>query len=125
MVSALHRAGIEVLLDVVYNHTGEGGHEGPTLSFRGLDHLGYYRLTDDQRNDYDVTGCGNSVDTSEPGVLRMVLDSLRYWVTEMGVDGFRFDLVPPLLRDDRPHVDQEPPFKVAIHHDAVLRTVKM
>ena len=64
--------GIEVILDVVYNHTGEGGHEGPTLSFRGLDHLGYYRLTDDQRNDYDVTGCGNSVDTSEPGVLRLV-----------------------------------------------------
>ena len=84
MVSALHEAGIEVILDVVYNHTGEGGHEGPTLSFRGIDHLGYYRLTDDQRNDYDVTGCGNSVDTSEPGVLRMVLDSLRYWVTEMG-----------------------------------------
>ena len=69
MVSALHDAGLEVILDVVYNHTGEGGHEGPTLAFRGIDHLGYYRLTDDQRNDYDVTGCGNSVDTSEPGVL--------------------------------------------------------
>ena len=114
MVSALHRAGIEVILDVVYNHTGEGGHEGPTLAFRGLDHLGYYRLTDDQRNDYDVTGCGNSVDTSEPGVLRMVLDSLRYWVTEMGVDGFRFDLVSTLLRDERHHVDQDHPFKIAI-----------
>ena len=69
MVSALHEAGLEVILDVVYNHTGEGGHEGPTLAFRGIDHLGYYRLTDDKRNDYDVTGCGNSVDTSEPGVL--------------------------------------------------------
>jgi glycogen operon protein len=125
MVSALHRAGIEVILDVVYNHTGEGGHEGPTLSFRGLDHLGYYRLTDDQRNDYDVTGCGNSVDTSEPGVLRMVLDSLRYWVVEMGVDGFRFDLVTTLLRDDRHHVDQEHPFKVAIREDPVLSRVKM
>ena len=125
MVSALHRAGIEVILDVVYNHTGEGGHEGPTLSFRGLDHLGYYRLTDDHRNDYDVTGCGNSVDTSEPGVLRMVLDSLRYWVTEMGVDGFRFDLVSTLIRDERHHVDQEHPFKVAIREDPVLSQVKM
>src|SRR5215217_4117041 len=125
MVSALHKAGIEVILDVVYNHTGEGGHEGPTLSFRGLDHLGYYRLTDDQRNDYDVTGCGNSVDTSEPGVLRMVLDSLRYWVTEMGVDGFRFDLVSTLLRDERHHVDHNHPFKIAIQEDPVLSQVKM
>ncbi|HKF87471.1 MAG TPA: alpha-amylase family glycosyl hydrolase, partial [Propionibacteriaceae bacterium] len=125
MVSALHKAGIEVILDVVYNHTGEGGHEGPTLSFRGLDHLGYYRLTDDQRNDYDVTGCGNSVDTSEPGVLRMVLDSLRYWVTEMGVDGFRFDLVSTLLRNARHHVDQNHPFKIAIQEDPVLSQVKM
>ena len=125
MVSALHEAGIEVILDVVYNHTGEGGHEGPTLSFRGIDHLGYYRLTDDQRNDYDVTGCGNSVDTSEPGVLRMVLDSLRYWVTEMGVDGFRFDLVSTLIRDERHHVDQDHPFKRAIREDPVLSQVKM
>jgi glycogen operon protein len=125
MVSALHDAGIEVILDVVYNHTGEGGHEGPTLSFRGLDHLGYYRLTADRRNDYDVTGCGNSVDTSEPGVLRLVLDSLRYWVTEMGVDGFRFDLVTTLLRDERHHVDQEHPFKVALRNDPVLSRVKL
>ncbi len=125
MVSALHDAGIEVILDVVYNHTGEGGHEGPTLSFRGLDHLGYYRLTDDQRNDYDVTGCGNSVDTSEPGVLRMVLDSLRYWVTEMGVDGFRFDLVTTLIRDEQHHVDQAHPFKTAIAADPVLSRVKL
>ncbi|HEY0238795.1 MAG TPA: alpha-amylase family glycosyl hydrolase, partial [Friedmanniella sp.] len=125
MVSALHTAGIEVILDVVYNHTGEGGHEGPTLSFRGLDHLGYYRLTADRRNDYDVTGCGNSVDTSEPGVLRLVLDSLRYWVTEMGVDGFRFDLVTTLLRDERHHVDQEHAFKQALRDDPVLRRVKL
>jgi glycogen debranching enzyme len=125
MVSALHAAGIEVILDVVYNHTAEGGHEGPTLAFRGLDHLGYYRLTDDQRNDYDVTGCGNSVDTSEPGVLRLVLDSLRYWVTEMGVDGFRFDLVTTLLRDERHHVDQEHPFKQALREDPVLSQVKL
>ena len=125
MVTALHAAGIEVILDVVYNHTGEGGHEGPTLAFRGMDHLGYYRLTDDQHNDYDVTGCGNSVDTSEPGVLRMVLDSLRYWVTEMGVDGFRFDLVSTLLRDERHHVDQEHPFKIALRDDPVLSKVKL
>ena len=125
MVSALHQAGLEVILDVVYNHTGEGGHEGPTLCFRGIDHLGYYRLTDDQRNDYDVTGCGNSVDTSEPGVLRMVLDSLRYWVTEMGVDGFRFDLVSTLIRDERHHVDQDHPFKQAIREDPVLSQVKI
>ena len=125
MVSALHDAGIEVILDVVYNHTGEGGHEGPTLSFRGLDHLGYYRLTADRRLDYDVTGCGNSVDTSEPGVLRLVLDSLRYWVTEMGVDGFRFDLVTTLLRDDLHHVDQEHPFKQALREDPVLSQVKL
>ena len=125
MVSALHEAEIEVILDVVYNHTGEGGHEGPTLAFRGLDHLGYYRLTDDKHNDYDVTGCGNSVDTSEPGVLGMVLDSLRYWVTEMGVDGFRFDLVTTLLRNERHHVEREHPFKVAIRNDPVLSRVKM
>ncbi len=125
MVTALHSAGIEVILDVVYNHTGEGGHEGPTLAFRGMDHLGYYRLTDDRHNDYDVTGCGNSFDTSEPGVLRLVLDSLRYWVTEMGVDGFRFDLVSTLLRDERHHVDQEHPFKIALRDDPVLSKVKL
>jgi glycogen operon protein len=125
MVSALHQAGIEVILDVVYNHTGEGGHQGPTLSFRGMDHAGYYRLTNDLRNDYDVTGCGNSVDTSQPGVLQMVLDSLRYWVTEMGVDGFRFDLVTTLVRDDLHHVDQQHAFKRALRDDPVLSRVKM
>ncbi len=125
MVSALHEAGIEVILDVVYNHTGEGGHQGPTLSFRGIDHAGYYRLTDDRRNDYDVTGCGNSVDTSQPGVLQMVLDSLRYWVTEMGVDGFRFDLVTTLVRDQRHHVDPHHAFKRALLADPVLSRVKM
>jgi glycogen operon protein len=125
MVSALHGAGIEVILDVVYNHTGEGGHQGPTLSFRGIDHGGYYRLTDDLRNDYDVTGCGNSVDDSQPGVLRMILDSLRYWVTEMGVDGFRFDLVTTLVRDDKHHVDQHHAFKKALLEDPVLSRVKM
>lgn len=125
MVSALHEAGIAVILDVVYNHTGEGGHQGPTLAFRGIDHRGYYRLTNDLRNDYDVTGCGNSVDTAHPGVLSMVLDSLRYWVTEMGVDGFRFDLASTLIRDSQHHVDQNHAFKQAIAADPVLSTVHM
>ncbi len=125
MVTAYHEAGIEVLLDVVYNHTGEGGHEGPTLSFRGIDHGGYYRLIDDNRNDYDVTGTGNSVDTSEPGVQRLVLDSMRYWVEEMGVDGFRFDLATTLIRDHNHHVDQNHPLKLAIQTDPVFDGVKM
>ena len=125
MVSALHEAGIEVILDVVYNHTGEGGHEGPTLSYRGLDHAGYYRLTEDLNNDYDVTGCGNSVDTAQPGVLKMVLDSMRYWVTEMGVDGFRFDLATTLIRDGQHHVDQAHPFKQAVDSDPAFEGVKM
>ena len=123
MVSALHSAGIAVILDVVYNHTAEGGHEGPTLSFRGIDHAGYYRLTDDLRNDYDVTGCGNAVDTSQEGVLDLVLDSLHYWVTEMGVDGFRFDLNTTLIRDENHHVDQNHAFKQRIADDPVLSKV--
>ncbi|HYP44482.1 MAG TPA: glycogen debranching protein GlgX [Propionibacteriaceae bacterium] len=125
MVSALHRAGIEVILDVVYNHTGEGGHGGPTLSYRGIDHAGYYRLSDDLRLDYDVTGCGNSVDTSHPGVLQLVMDSLRYWVSEMGVDGFRFDLATTLIRDGRHHVDQSHAFKKAISDCPVLSKAKI
>jgi glycogen operon protein len=125
MVAALHAAGIEVILDVVYNHTGEGGHEGPTLSFRGIDHGGYYRLTPDNRNDYDVTGTGNSVDTSELGVQRLILDSMRYWVTEMGVDGFRFDLATTLIRDANHHVDQEHPLKLAMQSDPTLQGVKL
>ena len=99
MVTALHDAGIEVILDVVYNHTAEGGHEGPTLSMRGIDHAGYYRLTDDLRDDYDVTGCGNSVNSWTPRVRQLIVDSLRYWVEHMGIDGFRFDLAPTLFRD--------------------------
>lgn len=125
MVSALHDAGIEVFLDVVYNHTGEGGHEGPTLSFRGIDHGAYYRLTNDMRNDYDVTGCGNSVDTSNPWVLELVLDSMRYWVTEMGIDGFRFDLATTLIRDDQQHVDQNHEFKRRIAADPTFAGIKM
>lgn len=125
MVSALHEAGIEVILDVVYNHTGEGGHEGPTLCYRGIDHGGYYRLTDDLHNDYDVTGCGNSVDTSQPGVLELILDSMRYWVTEMGVDGFRFDLASELIRDENHHVDQNHEFKRRIAADPAFDGIKM
>lgn len=125
MVSEFHKAGIAVILDVVYNHTAEGGHEGPTLSFRGIDHAGYYRLTSDLRNDYDVTGCGNAVDTSNPGVLSLVLDSLRYWVTEMGVDGFRFDLCTTLIRDENHHVDQAHAFKEAVASDPVLSRAVM
>jgi glycogen operon protein len=125
MVGKLHEAGIAVILDVVYNHTGEGGHEGPTMSFRGIDHGGYYRLTSDNRNDYDVTGCGNAVDTSNPRVLQLVLDSLRYWATEMGVDGFRFDLCTTLIRDQAHHVTQDHEFKRAIAADEVLSTKVM
>ncbi|MGV8846311.1 glycogen debranching protein GlgX [Tessaracoccus sp.] len=125
MVSALHEADIEVILDVVYNHTAEGGHAGPTLSMRGIDHRAYYRLTNDKRNDYDVTGCGNSVDTSEPMVAQLVLDSLKYWVEEMGVDGFRFDLATTLLRDRNHHVVHDHSLKVAIDTDPAFADVKL
>jgi len=125
MVTTLHRAGIEVILDVVYNHTCEGNHEGPTLSFRGIDHQGYYRLMPDLRNDYDVTGCGNSVDTAHEDVLRLVLDSLRYWVTQMGIDGFRFDLATTLIRDAQHNVDQNHPFKAALAADPIFDDIKL
>jgi len=125
MVAALHRAGIQVILDVVYNHTCEGNHEGPTLSYRGIDHGGYYRLTSDLRNDYDVTGCGNSLDTSHDDVLTLILDSMRYWVTQMGVDGFRFDLATTLIRDAAHGVDQAHEFKKAIAADPVFAGVTM
>ena len=88
----LHDAGIEVILDVVYNHTGEGNQLGPTLSFRGIDNLSYYRLQDDRRFYHDFTGTGNTLNLDHPRVLQMVMDSLRYWAIEMHVDGFRFDL---------------------------------
>ncbi len=125
MVSALHEADIEVILDVVYNHTAEGGHEGPTLSMRGIDHDQYYRLTNNKRDDYDVTGCGNSVNTGTPMVRELILDSLRYWVTEMGVDGFRFDLATTLIRDENHHVDHAHPLKRAMDEDPTLEGIKM
>jgi isoamylase len=99
MVDALHAAGLEVLLDVVFNHTAEGDHTGPTLCHRGLDNVAYYRLhPDDPRRYVDTTGCGNSVDAGDPRGLQLIMDSLRYWLTEMRVDGFRFDLAPTLAR---------------------------
>jgi isoamylase len=123
MVKALHTAGIEVILDVVYNHTAESAADGPTLSFRGLDDRAYYRA--DARGRYaDVTGCGNTFNVSEPQVLQLVMDSLRYWVTEMHVDGFRFDLASALLRNGA-QLDLRAPFLTAIHQDPVLRQVKL
>ncbi|WP_275703169.1 glycogen debranching protein GlgX [Tessaracoccus caeni] len=124
MVSALHEAGIEVILDVVYNHTCEGGSDGPTLSMRGID-PGYYRLTHHGTEDYDVTGCGNSLNTDHRTVRRLVLDSLRYWVTEMGVDGFRFDLATTLIRDGQHHVTHHHAFKEELKADPVFDDIKI
>ena len=125
MVKALHAAGLEVILDVVYNHTGEGSHLGPTLSLKGLDHSAYYRLTEDPRFCQDFTGTGNTVDTSSPPALRLVLDSLRYWVQEMHVDGFRFDLATALGRDAAGDYTWRAPFFAAIAQDPVLQQVKL
>ncbi|WP_084729988.1 glycogen debranching protein GlgX [Streptacidiphilus neutrinimicus] len=125
MVQALHRAGIEVVLDVVYNHTAEGGEGGPTWSFRGLDNAGYYRLQPHNRRAYaDFTGCGNTLDATAPQALRLITDSLRYWVTEMGVDGFRFDLASVLARGAF-DVDMRAPFLSAVFQDPVLSRVKL
>ncbi|MGQ0631658.1 MAG: glycogen debranching protein GlgX [Sporichthyaceae bacterium] len=123
MVRALHDAGLEVLLDVVYNHSAEGGLDGPTLSLRGFDNATYYRQRTDARYD-DVTGCGNTVDTRHTHVLRLVTDSMRYWVSEMGVDGFRFDLAPALLRNEAT-VDFRAALLAAIAQDPVLSAVKL
>lgn len=125
MVKALHRAGIEVILDVVYNHTGEGNHLGPTLSLRGIDNATYYRLVDgDPRYYMDFTGCGNSLNVRQAQVLKLITDSLRYWVTEMHVDGFRFDLASALARELY-EVDSLAAFFDIIHQDPVLADVKL
>ena len=125
MVKALHAAGIEVILDVVYNHTCEGNHLGPTLSFKGLDTRSYYRLVDDDPFHFaDMTGTGNTVNASHPQVMTMILDSLRYWVTEMHVDGFRFDLAVTLGREN-PDFWPTGGFFDAIHQDPVLSQVKL
>ena len=123
MVKSLHEAGLEVILDVVYNHTAEGSPLGPTLSFRGLDDLGFYQHVDGSTY-WDVTGCGNTVDASYPPALRLILDSLRYWVSEMHVDGFRFDLAPALARTGH-RVDMNSHFLTALGQDPVLRHVKL
>jgi isoamylase len=124
MVHCLHQAGIEVLLDVVYNHTGEGSHLGPTLSFRGIDNASYYMLAEDPRFYFDTTGCGNTVNIGHPRVLQMVMDSLRYWVEECHVDGFRFDLATALGRDKR-GFDPSASFLDTIAQDPVLSQVKL
>ncbi|MGX1760147.1 glycogen debranching protein GlgX [Streptomyces lydicus] len=124
MVRALHDAGIEVILDVVYNHTAEAGELGPTLSLRGIDNRGYYRLAGEARRYADYTGCGNTLHVVQPHVLRLITDSLRYWVTEMGVDGFRFDLAAALARSMH-DVDMLSPFLAVIAQDPVLRRVKL
>ncbi len=125
MVKSLHRAGIEVILDVVYNHTGEGNHLGPTLCFRGLDNASYYRLAEDNKGLYeDFTGTGNTLDIRQPVVLRLIMDSLRYWVEEMHVDGFRFDLAPALARDGQ-YPDAAASFFKSIFQDPVLSSTKL
>ncbi|GIX28169.1 MAG: glycogen operon protein GlgX homolog [Burkholderiales bacterium] len=125
MVKALHSAGIEVILDVVYNHTAEGNHLGPTLAFRGIDNASYYRLVADNPRYYmDYTGCGNTLNMRHPRVLQLIMDSLRYWVNEMHVDGFRFDLASALARELH-EVDRLGAFFDIIRQDPVLSQVKL
>ncbi|HEV7206873.1 MAG TPA: glycogen debranching protein GlgX [Jatrophihabitans sp.] len=125
MVRALHKAGIEVILDVVYNHTAEGGPDGPVLSFRGIDNGSYYRLaTDDPSRYVDYTGCGNTFDPRRPFPLQLITDSLRYWITEMHVDGFRFDLASALARSLH-DVDKLSSFFDTIHQDPVISQAKL
>ncbi|HVM13691.1 MAG TPA: glycogen debranching protein GlgX [Egibacteraceae bacterium] len=125
MVKDLHEAGLEVILDVVYNHTAEGNHEGPTLAFRGIDNRSYYRLVDgDERFYMDYTGTGNSLNVRHPHVLQLITDSLRYWVTEMHVDGFRFDLASTLARELH-DVDRLAAFFDIIQQDPVISQVKL
>ena len=125
MVRTLHDAGIEVILDVVYNHTAEGNHLGPTLCFRGIDNDAYYRLLpDDGRHYMDYTGCGNTLNMTHPRTLQLIMDSLRYWVLEMHVDGFRFDLASALAREFH-DVDRLSAFFDVIHQDPVISQVKL
>ncbi|MGE3805757.1 MAG: glycogen debranching protein GlgX [Gemmataceae bacterium] len=125
MVRALHAAGLEVILDVVYNHTAEGNHLGPTLSFRGIDNVSYYRVVGDQPRYYmDYTGCGNTLNMRHPRVLQLIMDSLRYWVIDMHVDGFRFDLASALARELH-EVDKLGAFFDIVHQDPVLSQVKL
>ena len=125
MVKALHRAGIEVILDVVFNHTAEGAHDGPTLCFRGIDNSTYYILEPDRLRYANYSGTGNTLNTNHPTVRRMILDSLRYWVEEMHVDGFRFDLASILTRDSSGQVMSNPPLLWDIESDPALAGTKM
>ncbi|MDA3786625.1 MAG: glycogen debranching protein GlgX [Deltaproteobacteria bacterium] len=125
MVKTLHSAGIEVILDVVYNHTAEGNHLGPTFCFKGIDNLAYYRVMPDEKRYYmDFTGCGNTLNMRHPRVQQLIMDSLRYWVVEMHVDGFRFDLASALARELY-EVDQLGAFFNIIHQDPILSQVKL
>jgi glycogen operon protein len=125
MVKALHQAGIEVILDVVYNHTAEGNQLGPTLCFRGIDNAAYYRLVAEDRRYYmDYTGCGNTLDMTHPRCVQLLMDSLRYWVSEMHVDGFRFDLASALARELH-EVDRLSSFFDVIHQDPLISQVKL
>lgn len=124
MVKELHKAGIEVILDVVYNHTAEGNEKGPTLCFRGIDNCSYYRLAEDKRFYFDYTGTGNTLNAMLPSVLRLIMDSLRYWITEMHVDGFRFDLASTLARELH-EVDRLSSFFDIIHQDPVISQIKL
>ncbi len=125
MVAAMHAAGIEVILDVVYNHTAEGDAGGPSLSFRGIDNQGYYRLDPANPARYvDYSGCGNTLDARQPAVLQLLMDSLRYWALDMGVDGFRFDLASALARSFH-DVDQLSAFMAVVHQDPVISQVKL
>jgi glycogen operon protein len=125
MVKALHRAGIEVILDVVFNHTAEGSQEGPTLSFKGLDNQTYYILEPNLAEYSNYSGCGNTLKANHPMAVRLIVDSLHYWVSEMHVDGFRFDLASVLSRDQMGHPSQNPPVLWAIETDPVLVGTKV
>lgn len=124
MVKSLHKAGIEIILDVVYNHTAEGNQFGPTLSFKGIDNANYYRLVDDKRYYNDYTGTGNTLNANMPNVLRLIMDSLRYWIQEMHVDGFRFDLASSLARELH-EVNKLSAFFDIIYQDPIISSVKL
>ena len=125
MVDALHRAGLEVILDVVFNHTAEAGPDGPTLCFRGIDNLAYYRVEPGDPGDYyDTTGCGNALNAGDPITLQLMMDSLRYWVTEMHADGFRFDLAPTLARQEGAF-DKVSAFLDMVSQDPVVSRAKL
>ena len=125
LVKALHKAGLEVILDVVYNHTAEGNHEGPTLSFKGIENRAYYILEGEKNHYANYSGTGNTVNANQSVVRRMITESLRYWVSEMHVDGFRFDLASILTRDEFGHPLKSPPILWEIESDPVLAGTKL